>query len=99
MNANGDRRWRYRVKEAEIDAILWTGYNKRELMEFLGEDRDGSVRPGQGKMLTVNLNTPLRPMWTELPAGAYLLRTKAGFGIQTRESFEQEYERMVGAGA
>jgi hypothetical protein len=99
MNANGDMRWRYRLKESEIEAILWTGHNKHEMMEFLGENRDGSVKPGLGRVLVVNLNTPLRPLWAELPPGAYLLRTRAGWGIQTRASFELDYERMVGAGA
>jgi hypothetical protein len=87
---------RFKRKKTEVDAILWTGYNKQEMMRFLGDDRDGTVQPSKGQSLKVNLNTPRRPLWAELPAGAYLLRDEGGlFGIQTRESFEEEYDRVV----
>jgi hypothetical protein len=87
---------RYRRKQTEVDAILWTGYNKEAMMRFLGDDRDGTVQPSKGLALKVNLNTVRHPLWAELPAGAYLVRDTRGlFGIQTRESFEEEYERIA----
>lgn len=89
--------FRYRRKKAEVEAILWTGHNKEAMMRFLGDDRDGTVQPGQcSHCLKVNLNTVRRPVWAELPAGAYLVRDEGGLlGIQTRESFEFEYERIA----
>lgn len=77
---------RYRAKPVEIDAVQWTGENREEVMEFVGNR--GNIYDSSLIVRSLGMGTILA-----IP-GNYIVKVEGGFQVEPAFFFESRFEEV-----